>query len=75
MTNFKRQQQKHVKKLYRVRNWAEYEAGLRNRGSLTVWLEVDGVSHTVPGWNARVPAKKKRGRQKKYSVSSPSTGP
>lgn len=48
MTNFKRRQQKHVKKPYRVRNWAEYEAGLRNRGSLTVWLEVDAVRGTIP---------------------------
>jgi hypothetical protein len=67
MTSFKRQQQKHVKKPYRVRNWSEYEAGLRNRGSLTVWLEVDAVSGTVPGWKARVPAIRKRGRQKTYS--------
>ena len=40
MTSFKRQQQKHVKKPYRVRNWAEYEAGLQRRGNLTVWFEV-----------------------------------
>jgi len=67
MTSFKRQQQKHVKKPYRVRNWAEYEAGLQNRGSLTVWLEVDAVTGTIPSWNAPVPARRKRGRQKKYS--------
>jgi len=67
MTSFKRQQQKHVKKPYRVRNWAEYEAGLRNRGSLTVWLEVDAVSGTIPGWNAPIPTRRKRGRRKKYS--------
>ena len=29
-----------VKKAYRVRNWREYEAGLRNRGSLTVWISL-----------------------------------
>ena len=23
---------------YRIRNWPEYEAGLRSRGDLTVWL-------------------------------------
>ena len=67
MTSFKRKQQKYVKKPYRVRNWSEYEAGLRNRGSLTVWIEVDAVGGTVPGWNAPVPAKRKRGRQRKYS--------
>ena len=33
MSIFKRPQRKYVKKAYRVRNWREYEAGLRNRGS------------------------------------------
>ena len=55
MTSFKRQQQKYVKKPYRVRNWSEYEAGLRSRGSLTVWIEIDAVSCTIPGWDAPVP--------------------
>ena len=67
MSSFTRRQAKYVKKPYRVRNWAEYEAGLRNRGSLTVWLDVDAVSGTIPGWNASAPAKRKRGRQTKYS--------
>lgn len=67
MTIFKRQQQKHVKRPYRLRNWSKYEAGLRNRGCLTVWLEVDAVSGTVPGWKARVPTNRKRGRQQTYS--------
>ncbi|WOD37154.1 transposase [Nodosilinea sp. E11] len=26
---------------YRVRNWSEYTAGLKQRGSLTVWLSED----------------------------------
>ena len=34
----KRSQYKYAKSRYRVRNWAEYEAGLRKRGDLTVWL-------------------------------------
>jgi hypothetical protein len=38
MSRFKRNQQKYVKKAHRVRNWHEYEAGLRSRGSLTVWI-------------------------------------
>ena len=38
MTSFKRTQRKYVQKAYRVRNWREYETGLRARGSLTVWL-------------------------------------
>ena len=40
MSIFKRTQRKYVKKAYRVRNWREYEAGLRNRGSLTVWVSL-----------------------------------
>ena len=34
----KRSQYKYAKSPYRIRNWAEYEAGLRRRGDLTVWL-------------------------------------
>ena len=29
MTSFKRTQRKYVQKTYRVRNWTEYETGLR----------------------------------------------
>ena len=34
----KRSQYQHAKSQYRVRNWPEYEAGLKKRGDLTVWL-------------------------------------
>ena len=34
----KRHQYKHTKSRYQVKNWREYEAGLRRRGDLTVWL-------------------------------------
>jgi hypothetical protein len=34
----KRSQYKYAKARYQVRNWADYEAGLRRRGALTVWL-------------------------------------
>jgi hypothetical protein len=67
MSSFTRRQSKYVKKPYRVRNWAEYEAGLRSRGSLTVWIDVDGEAGTVPGWNAPKRARRKPGRQKRYS--------
>ena len=40
MSKFKRSQRKYVKKSYRVRNWRGYEAGLRARGSLTVWISL-----------------------------------
>ena len=29
--------------VYRVRNWADYEAGLQQRGSLTVWFTPQAV--------------------------------
>jgi hypothetical protein len=28
-----------MKPQYRIRNWSEYNAGLKQRGSLTFWLE------------------------------------
>ena len=38
----KRCQYKHAKqKKYHVRNWAEYNEGLRRRGDLTVWFDED----------------------------------
>ena len=52
MSIFERTQRKYVKKAYRVRNWREYEAGLRNRGSLTVWISLTAdklVNWTRPG--------------------------
>ena len=50
MTSFKRTQRKYVQKAYRVRNWREYETGLRTRGSLTVWLGLtDGK---LANWNS-----------------------
>ena len=41
MTAFKRSQAKYVKRAYKITNWREYEAGLRQRGSLTVWISED----------------------------------
>ena len=65
MSHFKRSQRKYVKKTYRVRNWHEYEAGLPERGSLTVWISLnDG---TLANWDAPRPKKRKPGRQRKYS--------
>jgi hypothetical protein len=37
---FKRTQRKY-KTAYRISNWPTYEAGLRQRGSVTVWLSED----------------------------------
>ena len=68
MSHFKRSQSKYVKKAYRVRNWREYEAGLRNRGSLTVWISLsdgklanwDAPKPKAPG-NATATLSRKRG--------------
>jgi hypothetical protein len=32
---------------YRVTNWAEYDAGLRRRGSLTLWVSISAVIFPV----------------------------
>jgi len=49
-----------VKKTYRVRNWGEYEAGLRERGSLIVWISLtDGK---LANWDAPRPKNMKPGR-------------
>ena len=52
-------------KAYRVRNWREYEAGLRNRGSLTVWISL--TAGKLVNWDAPRPRRRKPGRQRKYS--------
>ena len=44
MTAFKRSQAKHVRKSYKTTNWPEYEAGLRQRGSLTVWISEEELN-------------------------------
>jgi hypothetical protein len=41
---------------FKVQNWPEYEAGLRRRGSLTLWIEDDTRNHWQscgPGGQAR----------------------
>jgi hypothetical protein len=65
MSLFKRTQRKYVQKGYRVRDWREYEAGLRDRGSLTVWISLaDGK---LVNWDAPGPMRRKPGRHRKYS--------
>ena len=44
----KRSQYKYGKSRYRVRNWAEHEAGLQKGGDLTVWLSYP----TLNAWPA-----------------------
>ena len=47
----------HIPKMaFKVRNWPEYEAGLRRRGSLTLWIEDAALDHwqaVGPGGQAR----------------------
>src|ERR1700722_1713823 len=47
----------HIPKMsFKVRNWPEYEAGLRRRGSLTLWIEGGAQDHWQtfgPGGQAR----------------------
>ena len=57
----KRSQYKYAKSQYRIRNWPEYEDGLRNRGDLTVWLS----DAALDAW--RAPASGKPGGQRTYS--------
>ena len=57
----KRSQYKHAKSRYRVRNWGEYEAGLRGRGDLTVWLSDEALD----AWQA--PPSGKPGGQQRYA--------
>ncbi len=44
----KRNQYKYSKARYRVRNWPEYETGLRMRGDLTVWFS----ENALDAWRA-----------------------
>ncbi|GGC71422.1 hypothetical protein GCM10011504_56380 [Siccirubricoccus deserti] len=37
-----------AKQRHRVTNWAEYGAGLRARGSLTIWFTAEAIE----GWRA-----------------------
>lgn len=59
-----RHQLKHTRKQYRVRNWNEYEAGLRRRGDLSIWFSKDSLRdwHPTDG--------KKPGGQQRYSDSA-----
>src|SRR5918994_6806565 len=46
---------------YRIRNWPQYEAGLKRRGDLTLWLEEAAIA----GWHAS--RRTTPGRQARYS--------
>src|SRR5829696_8816558 len=46
---------------YRIRNWPQYEAGLKRRGDLTLWLDEAAIA----GWQA--PRRSTPGGQARYS--------
>ena len=46
---------------YRIRNWREYERGLRSRGDVTIWLSEDAIAAWIPAKNGL------RGGQRRYS--------
>jgi hypothetical protein len=56
-----RNQLKYTRKRYRVRNWNEYEAGLRRRGDLTIWFSDEALRDWQP------PVGGKPGGQRRYS--------
>ena len=65
----KRCQYKHAKqKKYHVRNWAEYNEGLRRRGDLTVWFDEEAIA------NWKVDKTGKPGGQRVYSDMAIETG-
>ena len=59
----------HIPKMkFEVRNWAAYEAGLRRRGSLTLWVTPEAVAD----WTA--PRRSTPGGQSRYSDLAIETG-
>lgn len=46
---------------FKVTSWAEYEAGLRRRGSMTLWISPEAMSSSQP------PKRTTRGGQPRYS--------
>ena len=53
---------------YRIRNWREYERGLRSRGDVTLWLIEEAIAAWTPPKNGL------RGGQRRYSNLAILTG-
>src|SRR6187397_2878671 len=53
---------------YKIDNWAEYDAALRRRGSLTVWVTPEAIAAWAPA------ATGQRGRTRDYSDVAIETG-
>jgi hypothetical protein len=63
MTAFEHSQAKYVKRAHKIANWREYEAGLRQRGSLTVWISEEALR----GWGPPDCRPRKPGGRMQYS--------
>ena len=57
----KRSRSPKTKKIYRVKNWSQYDRALRNRGDITIWLSEEAIQAWAPKQNG------KQGRPKKFS--------
>jgi transposase len=53
---------------YRVKNWRDYDAALRRRGDLTVWVTAEAIEAWTPAYTGR------RGRPQRYSEMVVETG-
>lgn len=53
---------------YKVENWREYDAALRQRGSLTIWVTPEAIAAWAPSKTGR------RGRPREYSDVAVETG-
>src|SRR4051794_13233231 len=53
---------------YRVKNWRDYDAALRRRGDLTVWVTAEAIEAWTPANTGR------RGRPQRYSEIVVETG-
>lgn len=58
---FNNNRSKRFRAQYRIRNWPQYDAGLRQRGDLTLWLDEAAIA----GWSA--PRRATPGGQARYS--------
>ena len=56
----KRSRSPKTKKIYRVKNWSQYDKALRNRGDITIWFSEEAIQEWAPKQNG------KQGRPKKY---------
>jgi hypothetical protein len=58
---FNNNRPKRFRAQYRIRNWPQYDRGLRRRGDLTLWVDVAAIA----GWAA--PPRATPGGQARYS--------